>query len=185
MIKSHDRSGWFGASDTKFIIGNWDTKSFKEWWYVKLGLKENSFYNAYTMAGTYYEHKILDCVNPIMEKDKQIIIPELRLRVNLDGNTDKEIFEVKTYKEKNGFRLLSSYKYQILVQGFASGIRDLNIVSYPLNEENYKNFFLPVEKEKINILPVDYDEDFINNKYLPRLIYLKGCLERGVMPSAA
>ena len=26
MITNQDRSGWFGASDTHFITGNWETK---------------------------------------------------------------------------------------------------------------------------------------------------------------
>ena len=32
MIADHDRSGWIGASDTAFVIGNWKTKTWENWW---------------------------------------------------------------------------------------------------------------------------------------------------------
>ena len=37
MIHNHDRSGWFGASDTSTIMGNWATETFRKWWLEKLG----------------------------------------------------------------------------------------------------------------------------------------------------
>jgi len=43
MITNKDRSGWFGASDTSTIVGNYKTKTFKKWWLVKLGLSENDY----------------------------------------------------------------------------------------------------------------------------------------------
>ena len=44
MIHNHDRSGWFGASDTSTIMGNWETETFRKWWLEKLGLRENRFH---------------------------------------------------------------------------------------------------------------------------------------------
>ena len=44
MIKNQDRSGWFGASDTSMVITkNRDTKTFKQWWSVKMGEMESQF----------------------------------------------------------------------------------------------------------------------------------------------
>ena len=37
MIHNQDRSGWFGASDTARIMGNWNTQTFARWWGEKLG----------------------------------------------------------------------------------------------------------------------------------------------------
>lgn len=97
MIADHDRSGWFGASDTAMIMGNWKTKTFRKWWQQKLGIDQSHFTNTSMLAGTHYEHAILQVIGAA-EMDRQILIPELRLRVNLDGNTGCRIHEVKTYK---------------------------------------------------------------------------------------
>ena len=85
MISNQDRSKWFGASDTQYIVGNWNTASWRKWWLVKLGFSKNNFQNIYTLAGTHYEHKILDSLGSPLKKDKQIKIRSLRLRVNYDG----------------------------------------------------------------------------------------------------
>ncbi len=127
MIASKDRSGYFGASDTKYIIGNWETRTFEIWWLTKVGIYQRNFENDYTMAGTNFEHKILDSLNiENLEKDKQIIIG--KLRVNLDGNTDNKIYEVKTYNYEKGFDLNKHKDYinQVQVQMYATGIKIWN-----------------------------------------------------------
>lgn len=73
MIKNKSRAGWFGASDTATIMGNWQTKTFAAWWMVKLGLAENNFTNIYLAAGTAYEHRILDALG-VKKRDRQIKI---------------------------------------------------------------------------------------------------------------
>ena len=52
MIKSHDRSGWFGASDTGRVMGRWDGKSFEKWWLVKLGVRSEDFATEAMKTGT-------------------------------------------------------------------------------------------------------------------------------------
>lgn len=182
MIASKDRSGYFGASDTKYIVGNWKTKTFQNWWLVKLGIIQNNFENKYTMAGTNYEHKILDSLDiPDLEKDKQIIID--KLRVNLDGNTKNKIYEVKTYNYKKGFNLSKDYIQQVLVQMYATGIRDAEIVAYGLLESDYNNYLHNIDSERLSFYKIEYDSDFIEKIYLPKLDYLKECLESGAMPN--
>ena len=44
MIADQDRSGWFGASDTSYVMGNWHTKTFKDWWLKKMGLNTGVTY---------------------------------------------------------------------------------------------------------------------------------------------
>lgn len=182
MISSKDRSGYFGASDTDKIIGNWKTATFEKWWLTKLGILHDEFQNDYLLAGTHYEHRILDALGIPIEKDKQIIIEDLKLRVNLDGNTEDTIKEVKTHKEDKPFKVSKKYANQVYVQMFASDFRKADVVAYPLTEKEYKNFLLPINKDKIKEFPVFYDADFIECTYLPRLEYLADCLQKGVFP---
>lgn len=182
MIASQDRSGYFGASDTDRVIGSMNTKTFQNWWLEKLGFRKNNFTNESLLAGTFYEHPILDALGFPIEKDKQIIIEPLKLRVNLDGNTDDTIYEIKTYKLENGFHLPIKYKRQVWVQMFGTGFRNAKIIAYGLTPDDYKNFFNPIERERLLTFDIEYNEDFINNTYLPRLEYLSKCLTEGTFP---
>ena len=182
MITSKDRSNYFGASDTQYIIGNWKTKSFEKWWLTKIGVHQNNFTNESMKAGTNYEHKILDALNIVdLEKDKQIIID--RLRVNLDGNTSTKIYEVKTYNFEKSFKPPKSYVNQVLVQMYASNIKEACIVAYGLVESDYDNYFNEIDLDRLSFYEIEYDEQFINDVYLPRLNYLTECLKKGVMPN--
>ena len=60
MISNHDRSGWFGASDVERIVGNWDTKTFEQWWLTKEGFRSENITTDAMLAGTYWEHRILE-----------------------------------------------------------------------------------------------------------------------------
>lgn len=184
MISNKDRSGYFGASDTKYIVGKWGTKTFEKWWLQKLGLVDIKFDNEYTKAGTNFEHKILDSLDiENLEKDKQIIID--RLRVNLDGNTDKKIYEVKTYKYEKGFDLKRHKEYvnQVQVQMYATGMKKAEIVAYGLLKSDYSNYFNEIDKNRISFHKIEYDEKFINEIYIPKLNYLTKCLKKGSMPN--
>ena len=181
MIQSQDRSYYIGASDTSMVVGNWQTKTFEKWWLEKLGLNKNNFKTEATMAGNNYEHKILDSLEiEELEKDKQIIID--RLRVNLDGNTTTCIYEVKTHNSDKDFKVSKQYWRQSQIEMYASNIHKLYIVAYGLKENDYKNYFNAIEKERLELIPIEYDEDFIKNEYLPRLKILTECLKKGVFP---
>lgn len=181
MIQSQDRSGYFGASDTSMVVGNWKTKTFEKWWLEKLGLNKNNITTEAMKAGNNYEHKILEALEiQGLEMDKQII--KDKLRVNLDGNTNTCIYEVKTYKEDKEFKVSKQYWRQAQVEMYASKIYYLYIVAYGLNENDYNNYFNKIDKEKIQMIKVDYDEDFIKNEYLPKLEILTNCLKEGVYP---
>lgn len=183
MIHSQDRSGWFGASDTEMICGNYETKTFRSWWAVKLGLSNQHITTRQMLAGTMYEHEILKAIAvKDLRLDKQVRIKELRLRVNLDGNTHNAIYECKTYQAEKVFKPTRAYVRQVNVQMYATGIRKAYIVAYPMTEENYKNYFLKIDRSKIQLFNVEYDIEFINGIYLPRLKYLRDCLVKGVLP---
>ena len=180
MISSKDRSGYIGASDTKYVMGRWNTKTFEKWWREKQGIQRNNFTNEAMMAGTAYEHKILDALNiPGLEKDKQII--KGRLRVNLDGNTDEEIFEVKTHNAQKEFKVSSAYRQQVNVEMYGSGIHKARIVAYALEEADYRNYYRDIDADRLTYHPIPYDEEF-NSRYEPRMLYLSECIEKGLFP---
>lgn len=151
-----------------------------------MGLDNSHFDNKYTMAGTNYEHKIVDSLGiENIEKDKQIIVESLKLRVNLDANTLNRIYEIKTFKNEKGFDLKKHKDYvnQVQVQMYASGIHEAEIVAYGLIENDYKNYFNEIDKNRISHHEVLYDKKFIYNEFLPKLNYLADCLKKGVFPN--
>lgn len=182
MISDKSRADWFGASDVNRIIGSYDTKTFEKWWLEKLGYRRNEFINEAMAAGTHYEHRILRYLN-ILEMDKQIKLPELRLRVNLDGNTNDTIYEVKTYKLEKGFKVPISYKRQVWVQLYASGMKNAFIAAYGLTDADYRNFFNKIDGDRLQLIPIERNDEWINNMFLPRLKYLCWCLNKGMYPT--
>ena len=178
MIASQDRSGWFGASDTSMIMGNWNTKTFARFWAEKLGFVRSTFVNRAMLAGTYYEHPILKAIG-VKQMDRQIRIRRLRLRVNLDGETKRMIHEVKTHSAET-FVISKSYWQQCQVEMFAAG-KACEIVSYRLLPDDYTNFFNRIDIQRIGRHPIERDDAFIE-RYLDRLEYLSTCLKNGRFP---
>ena len=182
MIADKDRSGYFGASDTEKIVGNWKTATFEKWWMQKIGINRDHFDNKYTLAGTHYERSILESLGIPMEFDKQIILEDLLLRVNLDGNDTDTIYECKTYNLEKGFKMPKKYIQQVQVQMFASGFRKAKIIVYGLAESDYDNFFHEIDARRRDAVIITYDEKWINEVYLPKLKYLAECLKEGRFP---
>ena len=183
MIESKDRSGYFGASDTDKIIGKWTSDTFAKWWMQKIGINRDHFDNKYTSAGTHFEHRILESLGIPMELDKQIIIEDLLLRVNLDGNDSDTIYECKSYQWAKGFKLPRKYINQVQVQMFASGLRKAKIIVYGLMEEDYDNYFLDIDPSRRGEILITYDERWVKEVYLPKLKYLAECLKEGRFPT--
>lgn len=180
MISDKDRSYYIGASDTQYVMGNWKTKTFANWWQVKQGIAQNDFTNDAMMAGTAYEHKILEALRlPELEMDKQII--NGRLRVNLDGNTPNKIYEVKTYNIAKEFKVSKNYRMQVNVEMYGSGIREACIVAYGLEPEDYINYFRDIDISRLSYHEIEYDQEFIS-RYEQRLLYLSECLDYGLFP---
>lgn len=181
MIKTHDRSGWFGASDTARVMASWDTKTFAEWWAVKCGWISKDFCTKQMLAGTYYEHRILDSIG-VSKRDRQIKNKRLLLRVNLDGEDRQTIYEVKTHGRD--FKVTRAYWMQCQVEMFAAGKKCV-LVSYRLNDEDYSNFFNEIDSARIAFHPVKYDAEWIESEYLPRLKELARALRKGELPDEA
>lgn len=192
MITSQDRSGWFGASDTKYIMrDNHSTKSWIEWWEVKLGAKHSGVSNKYTYAGTIFEHPILESIDTDIRMDGQIIIEDLKIRVNYDGYKDGVIYEVKTFDANNEFTVKKEYWQQCQIemyvymqkykQWFLPEFKRLEIVSYPLYEDDYNTNEPMVDPNRVSRKVIEYDEKFIKD-YLKRVKRLARCLDKGKFP---
>lgn len=148
----------------------------------KIGINRDHFDNKYTLAGSHFEHRILESLGIPMELDKQIILEDLRLRVNLDGNTEDTIFECKTYKYEKGFKMPRKYINQVQVQMFASGLRKAKIIVYGLQDKDYDNYFNDIDPRRRDEILITYDERWVNEVYLPKLTYLAECLKEGRFP---
>ena len=191
MIKDLDRSRYFGASDTKFIMAeNQTTLTWARWWNTKLGSGEPMADNIYTRAGTLFEHPILDAIDEDITKDGQIIIEGKRLRVNYDGFKEGVIYEVKTHGANKDFRVTSDYYGQVQVEmyvyqemsnkWFLPPFNKLYIVDYALVEDDYYTTEPVVDPSRLHKQEIEYDPKFIK-KYLRRLKRLstKLCKELG------
>lgn len=181
MIEDKDRSGWFGASDVRYILAkNRRSPSWLSWWMTKLGVWRCDFTSTAMLLGTYKEHQILEFIGAA-ETDRQIRLPEIALRVNLDGNTGRRIHEVKTHREQ-WTSLPEQYVRQVQVQMYAFGTEEAEIVDYLVNKDDEKNFFLPIDPERLHRHPVAYDRKFIDERFLPALRELAEALKKGELP---
>lgn len=193
MIKDQDRSGWFGASDTDRVLAtNYNTKTFKQWWSVKLGEQEPEFKGSvYTEAGNKYEHPILRAINEKMIFDRQIRVEKLLLRVNYDGDLDGTIYEVKTHTSEKDYEVTKSHWRQAQVEMFAykemqeelelPPFKRLYIVSYGLYPDEYHKEYedVGIDFPRIKFTEVRYDKHFIKSLYLPCLKEKARALRKG------
>lgn len=178
MISNKDRSGWFGASDTYKIMGNWNTKTFYQFWLEKLGVIHSKLSTPAMTAGSFYEHRILEFIG-VTNMDRQIKKRRLRLRVNLDGEDENTNYEVKTYSSET-FKIIKPYWQQCQVETFSDN-KPTVIVAYRMTPDDYRNFFNPIDPMRLSFHPIKYDKEFIS-LYLPRLEYLANCLKKKVNP---
>ena len=65
---------------------------------------------------------------------------------------------------------------------FGYGTKEADIVSYGLTEDDYGNYFLPIDKDRLKLHPIVYDEKWTNTVFIPRITYLAECLINGVLP---
>lgn len=187
MIASKDRRFWIGASDTYYVMGNYKTKTWQEWYAVKLGLGANDISTKAMKVGNAYEHKIIDAVAPAAEKDGQIIIEDLGLRVNYDAIDGERIIEIKTYSADE-FKVSKRYRQQAQAEMFAAKRSgrierpELYIVAYQVTEAEYLDYFRPIDPARVTWHKVEWDEAFMQ-EYETRLRHIHECIEKGVMPT--
>lgn len=188
MIQSKDRSRYFGGSDAKWVTGKWSSDSFKNWWLVKIGIFKDDLETKAMKVGNAYEHKILDFYVPECEKDGQIILEDIKLRVNYDGVKGNHIYEVKTYSADE-FKVSKAYREQAQVEMFAwneahwGEESKLSFLAYKVEKQaEYLDYFLPIDPDKLTEIEVEYDEDYIE-EWLLNAEHLCKCLEEGTMPN--
>lgn len=191
MIANQDRSGWFGASDTNMVLSTkYNTKTFKQWWAVKLGEQESDFKGSmYTDAGNKYEHPILLAINENMNLDRQIKIEKHLLRVNYDGDFNGTLYEVKTHKSDKVYEISTTHWRQTQVEIYAyktmaeelglPPFKRLYIVSYALYPDEYYCEQADVDFSRVKFHEVKYDKSFIKGEYLPELKQKARALKKG------
>lgn len=196
MLQDFDRSGYFGGSDCKHVMAkNRNTKTWKSWWDIKLGITQaDQIGTVYTRAGNLYEHSILKTLDEDMTLDGQIIYEKYLLRINYDGYKDGVIYECKTHRAKNEFKVSKEYWMQCQVEMFVykelaykwflPDFEKLILVNYPLHDDEYN-----VEEDEIEIVPgriqtqeIEYDKDWVKAEYLPRVKELGRYLKKGKSP---
>lgn len=182
MIRNQDRSGWFGASDTATVMGNWNTKTFAEWWAVKLGIYENRFTNKYMEFGNLAEHAIIDAYDRTIKKGRRpIYIPRYKIRVNLDGLKRERVVEVKT-TSKPMKHLPKNYWMQTQAEMLAAKRKKTLLIIYRTIPEEYaRPYFLDVDRSRISTMETFRDDKFLD-EYMERIRYLSRCLARREYP---
>ena len=168
MIHDTDRAYWFGASDSHKVINpNHLSNTWQKWWRVKCGIEDPDFIgNKYTEAGTRFEHPILECFDKEINLDRQLILEDLRLRVNYDGDKNGIIFEVKTHKAENPFEVTPYIEAQVQTQMYVwkqcrDDFKGLYILSYGLTEKDYQNLEPTVEDidfDRIKVHKIKYKD---------------------------
>ena len=103
MIRNQDRSGWFGASDTAMVMGNWTTQTFRSWWLVKLGTISEHFSTRAMEMGNLFEIPIIHAIEALEGRriklgKHPIYLPRYRIRANYDGLCST-LIEIKTTKK--------------------------------------------------------------------------------------
>ena len=184
-----DRTGTIGASDTRYVMMNWETKTFRDWFAKKLGIIPYSEYqNIYMQTGTMLEEHIINTLNK--REGLEIYKPEPiikgRLVVNLDGMYKDVIYEIKTMKWDHWmFRDIDkSYWKQVQVQMFAAEKEKAFIVAYGVCDHEYDFEYClnpEIDYSRIMKIPVEYSEPFIE-KYKRRFDVLIDCLDKGTFP---
>lgn len=177
MIDCFDRSYYIGASDTKYVMGNWDTITFQRWWQAKQGLIRNNIWNPYIEAGNKWEYPIGDYIG-IEDRDKQIV--NGHMRVNLDGTLNGQICEIKTHKVQPGWKPSKDYYQQVQVEMYANEMDKAVLVAYALEAEDYMEI-REIDPDRLEFHYYTLDQNFID-MYLERFNYLCRCLDRGTFP---
>lgn len=188
MIKNHNRAHWFGASDTSTIMGNWETQSFLDWWFVKLGYYENNRKSWKMDCGNLLEIPIIreiekqECYRINIGKHPYHT-PSLRLRCNYDGLTKHFVIEIKTTGKM--FRSVpKNYWQQCQVLMFRKRRKKAVLYAYQMEDDDYANPYFPnIDYKRIKSFVIDYDKEFIEKEYKPRLKYLARCLKEKKIPS--
>lgn len=169
------------------MMGRFDTKSFADFWALKCGYDVPGYHSVYMDAGNAYEIPIIHEIERMTGRKirlgrRALYSPCLRLRVNYDGLTRDRLIEIKTAKRAFS-RVPLGYWMQCQVLMYRTGRRVCELWLYVMEPEDYSMLWFPViDRDRLHCFEIEYDEDWIERRYLPRLRYLAHCLRRGIWP---
>lgn len=132
------------------------------------------------------EHRIIDKVAKLtgrrIRKGRYPAYRRHRLRVNYDGLTRDAVIEIKT--SRKGFeRVPKGYWQQCQVLMYAKRRRRCELWLYMLTEEDYRApYYATIDPDRLRCFVIEYDRDWAETEYLPRLRCMAQCLRKGVFP---
>lgn len=188
MIRNQDRSGWFGASDTAMVMGNWTTQTFRSWWLVKLGTISEHFSTRAMEMGNLFEIPIIHAIEALEGRriklgKHPIYLPRYRIRTNYDGLCST-LIEIKTTK-KMFKKVPKGYWQQCQVLMFAARRKLTELYAYELNDFDYEAPYFPeIDPGRLHRFEIAYDDAFIHSDYLPRVEILARALRERRYPIA-
>ena len=188
MIINQDRSKWFGASDTSIIMGNWNTQTFLNWWFVKLGFYNKSFNSWKMKCGNILEIPIIREIErkeniKIKLGKKPYYNKKLKIRVNYDGLRRDRCVEIKTCGKMFN-EVPKNYWQQTQVEMNIKKKKQCDLYAYEMSDDDYLNpYFAKIDYNRIKCFEISYCEYFIEKEYKPRIKYLASCLKRRVIPN--
>ena len=190
MITNTDRSRWFGASDTSYVVGNWDTPTFRDWWSIKCGFPSPHYESRAMKVGNLMEIPIIRKIERVEGRKIKLGKHPLytvknRLRVNYDGLTRDSVVEIKT--SRHGFDTVPlNYWRQCQVLMYRTHRERADLYCYTMLPIDYDcPYITEIDYKRLKCFEIPYDQDFIEDTYLPRLGYLADCLRLGTYPTKA
>lgn len=169
------------------MMGRFDTRSFSDFWALKCGYDVPGYHSVYMDAGNAYEIPVIREVERVTGRRirpgrRALYTPRLRLRVNYDGLTRDRLIEIKTAKRAFS-RVPRGYWMQCQVLMYRTGRRVCELWLYVMKPEDYSMLWFPgIDPERLRRYEIEYDRDWIESRYLPRLRYLAHCLRWGTWP---
>ena len=65
---------------------------------------------------------------------------------------------------------------------YVSNIHSAEIVAYGLLENDYINYFNDIDKERLSVFEIEYNKEWLEKEYIPKINYLSECLKKQIFP---
>lgn len=188
MIKQDfNRKKYIGGSDAKYLYMNYNTKTFRNWFFYKTTGIRSEWENRDFMIGNFFEEDILDTMEISKEHRNIYLKYSDVIGCNTDAFNGNEIIEVKTCQHNilNKWLIGSfdlSYKRQLLHSCICGNINNATLYALPLTFEEKNNpFDVIITKEKIHTFSFEFSDEE-KNKHINKCEYMEWCILNNEMP---